>query len=376
MIDYSVFRIIWWLLLGVLLAGFAVTEGFDLGAMMLLGAVGRSDAERRIVINTVGPVWEGNQVWLVLGAGAIFAAWPTVYSVAFSGFYLAMFVVLLALIARPVSFKYRSKGDSQAWRNRWDISLMSVSFVIALIFGVAIGNVIQGVPFHFDQDMRVFYTGHFLQLLNPFALLCGLASVAMMVMHGGLYLAIKTEGVLQKRSLFYARLGALILIVLLMAGGLWLTQLKGYHLLSAIDLNGPSNPLHKTVGLQIGQWLAHYQQYPILWSVPICSLLGAFVALLIARIAPRLAFVGSALSILSVIALVGVSLFPFILPSSSHPSQSLLVFDASSSQLTLMVMLGATLVFIPIILAYTAWVYHVLKGKVNQHTIQQNPNAY
>src|SRR5579863_5185627 len=165
--SYEILRLIWWALLGVLLIGFAIMDGFDLGAAILLPFVGRTDAERRVAINTVGPVWEGNQVWLILGGGAIFAAWPPLYAVAFSGFYLAMFLVLCALILRPAGFKYRSKVSNPAWRRVWDWALFVGGLVPALIFGVAFGNVLRGVPFRFDDTLRMTYEGTLFGLLNP-----------------------------------------------------------------------------------------------------------------------------------------------------------------------------------------------------------------
>ncbi len=188
-LDFATLRVIWWLLLGVLLIGFAVMDGFDLGVGILLPFVARTDGERRVAINSVGPVWEGNQVWLILGAGAIFAAWPAIYAVAFSGFYLAMFVVLCSLILRPVGFKYRSKLEGTRWRAFWDWMLFVGGFVPALIFGVAVGNALLGAPFVFDETLRMTYHGGFFDLLSPFALLSGLVSVAMLAMHGGTYLS-------------------------------------------------------------------------------------------------------------------------------------------------------------------------------------------
>ena len=183
-LDYQTLRVIWWLLLGVLLIGFAVMDGFDLGVGTLLPFVAKTDEERRLVLNTIGPVWEGNQVWLVLGGGAIFAAWPPLYAVSFSGFYLAMFLILFALILRPVGFKYRGKMPSQRWRNNWDRHLFIGGFIPALIMGVAVGNVLLGVPFAIDDTARISYEGHLIGLLTPFALLAGLVSVAMLVAHG------------------------------------------------------------------------------------------------------------------------------------------------------------------------------------------------
>jgi cytochrome d ubiquinol oxidase subunit II len=357
MLDYVSLRLIWWLLLGVLLIAFAIMDGFDMGVAILLHRVARTNEERRVVINTIGPVWEGNQVWLILGGGAIFAAWPTLYAVSFSGFYFAMLAVLAALIIRPVGFKYRSKIDDTRWRSIWDVVLFVGGFVPALIFGVAIGNVLQGVPFHFDSSLRDFYTGSFFALLNPFALMCGLLSVFMLSMHGGIYLAIKTEDKIQARAVSYAVICGLVTIILFAVGGVWVMKgIEGFRIVGQVVMDGPSNPLYKEVVQEPGLWLTNFKQYPRF------LFLKKF----------RSAWVASAVSILGIIATVGVSMFPFILPSSSNPAMSLSVWDASSSQLTLFIMLIATLIFLPIILAYTSWVFYVLRGKLTARDVVEN----
>src|ERR1700688_2099731 len=220
-LDYGTLCIIWWLLPGVLLIGLAIMDGYDLGVAMLLPFVARDDAERRVVINAIGPHWEGNQVWLILGGGAIFAAWPPLYAAAFSGFYLAMFLVLCALILRPVGFKYRSKIADRRWLAFWDAAIFLGGFIPALIFGVAVGNMLRGVPFRFDDDLRLIYQGGLLGLLNPFALLCGLVSVAMLALHGATYLALKAGEPVAGRAAALAKWAALTLIVLFTLGGLW-----------------------------------------------------------------------------------------------------------------------------------------------------------
>ena len=248
MTEYEILRLLWWAVLGVLLIGIAVMDGFDMGSAILLPFVGRTDMERRIVINTVGPVWEGNQVWLILGGGAIFAAWPPLYAVAFSGFYLAMLLLLLSLILRPVGFKYRSKLEGTRWRTTWDTALFLGGLVPALVFGVAFGNVLQGVPFRFDDTLRMTYTGTLFGLFNPFAVLCGLVSVAMMTMHGATWLACKTEGAVRQRAQRAGVVAALALVVLFVLGGVWAAQLDGYVLQSFAGVDAPSNPLTKQVG--------------------------------------------------------------------------------------------------------------------------------
>ncbi len=373
--DYETLRVVWWVLLGVLLIGFAIMDGFDLGVAMWLPWLARTNMERRVLINSIAPTWEGNQVWFILAGGAIFAAWPMLYALSFSGFYSAMLLVLLALILRPVGFKYRSKIDSALWRSCWDWALFAGGFVPTLVFGVAIGNVLQGVPFHFDESLRPFYTGTFLQLLNPFALLCGLVSVTMLAMHGALFINTKTEGHLQQRARTAGRVSALLTILLFIGGGVWVYMyIDGYALTSATLHDGPSNPLYKTVIRQAQGWFVNYHATPATILAPALAIIAAFFAILLTK-RPVIAFVFSAASVFSIITTVGVSMFPFILPSSTNPEQSLIVWDSSSSQLTLFIMLVATTIFLPIILIYTTWVYRVLRGKVTAQTIHDNQNT-
>lgn len=380
LIDYETLRIIWWVLLGVLLIAFATTDGFDLGVGALLPFVAKTDAERRVAINTIGATWEGNQVWLILAGGAIFAAWPPLYAVSFSGFYLAMFAILFALILRPVGFKYRSKRDSARWRAGWDWALFVGGFVPSLIFGVAVGNVLEGVPFRFGDDMRIFYDGSFFALLNPYALLCGLLSVAMLVMHGSAWLVLKATGPVAERARRFGSIAALAVIVLFALGGLflWMGVVGGFRITSDISPIGPSNPLLKTVALESGAWLANYGTHPWMIIAPGLGFLGAattFLAMQTRReIAPLLC---SNIAISGIISTVGLSMFPFIMPSSLDPRSSLTVWDASSSHLTLFIMLVATVIFLPIIFAYTAWVYKVLWGKVDEKSVtDKNSHAY
>lgn len=363
--NIETLRFLWWMILGVLFMGFAITDGFDLGAAALLPYVTRTEEERRTVLNAVGPFWEGNQVWIILGAGAIFAAWPYVYAVAFSGFYLLILLLLLTMgISRPVSFKYRDKLPNQFWRRFWDWIVVIGGTTPAIIFGMLIGNALQGVPFYFDHDLRMFYAGSFFALFNPFALWCGFTSLIMLMMHGGLYLIIKTHDPIRARAIYWTRWMAILFIIFFAVGGVWALHINGY-IAEHIDPFGFSNPLNKAVTIQSGAWFRNYALYPWAMLAPVIGFLGAFLVLITASWwNGRLAFLFSAMSIIGVIATVGVSMFPFLLPSSSHPESSLLVWDASSSQLTLLLMLVATLIFLPIILVYTSWVYNALRGKV------------
>ena len=377
MFDYPTLKIIWWLLVGVLLVGFAIMDGHDMGVGTLLPFVGKNDVERRIVINTVGPHWDGNQVWFITGGGAIFAAWPLVYATAFSGFYWAMQAVLWALFFRPVGFDYRSKIDNPTWRNTWDWGLFVGGAVPPLIFGVAFGNLLQGVPFHFDDHLVSTYTGSFWALLNPFALLCGVVSTAMITFHGAIYLMHRTEDMVYQR----ARQAMLIFGSLLLLGfsiaGIWLWQgIEGYVISSPVDPAALPNPLAKNVLRATGAWLANYQAYPASIALPVLAYAGILSAMMLAAAGRTLAaFVASALTIVGIIGTAGISLFPFIMPSSTDLRSSLTVWDSVSSQLTLEIMLWATLIFMPLIIVYTSWAYKVMAGKVTAAYIRENEHA-
>lgn len=380
LIDFDLLRVIWWALLGVLLIGFALTDGFDMGVGALLPFVARTDVERRVAINTVGPVWEGNQVWFILGGGAIFAAWPPLYAVSFSGFYLAMFVVLAAFIVRPVAFKYRSKRDSAAWRSTWDWALFTGGAVPALLFGVAVGNVLLGVPFHLTDSLMPMYDGNFavkfLGLLRPFALLAGVVSLSMLLMHGAAWLSLKSEGPVAARARAIGTKAGLVAAAAYALAGLWLAVgVDGFALVNEPVANGPSNPLYSEV-TRGGSWLAAYTARPWIAIAPIMGFLGILMAVRGMQAGREVStLLWSKMGILGIISSVGLTMFPFILPSTVDPNSSLTVWDASSSHQTLFIMLVVTLIFMPLILMYTAWVYKVLWGKVTEADVTENADS-
>lgn len=377
MIDYPTLKLIWWLLVGVLLIGFAVMDGHDMGVGTLLPFVGRDDVERRVVINTVGPHWDGNQVWFITAGGAIFAAWPLVYATAFSGFYWAMLVVLWALFFRPVGFDYRSKIRDPRWRSTWDWGLFIGGFVPPLIFGVAFGNLLQGVPFRFDANLVSYYEGSFWGLLNPFALLCGVVSSAMVTFHGAVYLMHRTEGDIQRRARAWATATGLLTLAAFTLAGVWLAYgIDGYVITSAINVAAQPDPLTKTVVRAPGAWLANYRLYPSTLLVPLLAYAGFGLALLLARRSLTFAaFWASAVGLAGVIGTAGVSMFPFVMPSSLDLASSLTVWDSVSSQRTLGVMLVATLIFMPTIIVYTRWAYSVMRGKVTAAYVREHDHS-
>ena len=361
-LDYGTLRVIWWALLGILLIGFAVTDGYDLGTGILLPWVARSDAERRLTLEAIEPHWEGHQVWFILGGGASFAAWPALYGASFSGFYIAMLLVLGALILRPVGFNFRNKVEAVRWREAWDWALFAGGLVPALVFGVAFGNLLQGVPFRLDQDLRSSYEGSFFALLNPFALLAGLVSIAMLTMHGAMWLALKTDGMVEARARAASVKAALAALVLFLLAGLWVAfGIEGYALAGAVA----------------GALLGNYHSYPWTLLAPALGCGGALLAALMTMARhPLLAFLASALGIAGIIATAGLALFPFLLPSSIDLASSLTVWDASSSRMTLLIMLAATLIFLPLILLYTGWAMTVMRGRLKIAEIDDHENAY
>jgi cytochrome d ubiquinol oxidase subunit II len=376
MLDYATLKLIWWLLVGVLLIGFAIMDGHDMGVGALLPFLGRDDTERRVMINTVAPHWDGNQVWFITAGGAIFAAWPFVYATAFSGFYWAMLLVLFALFFRPVGFEYRSKLADPRWRKAWDWGLFAGSAVPALVFGVAFGNLFLGVPFRLDESMRSFYSGSFWALLNPFALLFGVVSLSLLTLQGATFLTHRTEGELQARARKTAGIVAVVLLAAFSLAGIWVAFIDGYVIRSIGDVGASINPLMKEVERAPGAWFANYGKYPVLWLIPALAYAGGAIVLFTLRAGKTLlAFVGSSLSCVSVILTAGVALFPFVLPSSEMPNASLTAWDATSSHFTLNVMLYVALIFTPIVIAYTGWAYHVMAGKVTRNYIVENDEA-
>jgi cytochrome bd ubiquinol oxidase subunit II len=380
-LDYESLKFIWWILVGALLIGFAITDGMDMGVGNLLPFIGRTDEERRVMINAVGPHWDGNQVWLITAGGAIFAAWPDVYAAAFSGFYMAMLLVLFALFFRPVGFDYRSKIENAKWRRTWDWGLFAGGAIPSLIFGVAFGNLLQGVPFHLDEMMRAYYEGSLLTallpLLNPFALLAGIISFAMLTMHGGVWLQLRTTAPIAERVKTAITVMGLVAVVGFALGGLWVAYgIDGYRVVSQPAFDALPNPLAKTVVMERGAWLAIYAKVPAAVLAPLTGFAGILLTILLSRLnRPGLAFVTSGLGMTGIVGTAGLSMFPFIMPSSTHPNSSLTIWDAPSSHLTLTVMFWAVVIFLPLVLAYTVWCYSRMWGKITVEEIQARSHS-
>jgi cytochrome d ubiquinol oxidase subunit II len=330
----SALQVIWFLLIGFLFTGYAVLDGFDLGVGFWHLFV-KKDSERRTLLNAIGPVWDGNEVWLLTGGGALFAAFPHVYATVFSGMYLALILVLLALVFRAVSVEFRSKEPSRRWRNSWDVAFSLGSIVPALLFGVALGNVMRGLPLGDDWS----FTGTFFTLLNPYALLIGLVGFAMLITHGALYIVLKTDGGLAARARRWAQASWWFYTLLFLIATL-ATALTQPHLLE------------------------NYLRFPLLWLLPIAVLtVIVLTGVFNNRGQFAMAFAFSALSVIGCMSLITASLFPRIVPALGRPEMSLTVGNASSSQLTLLTMLILALIGMPLVIGYTVWAYRALGGK-------------
>jgi len=375
--DYFTLKILWWIFVCILLIGFAVMDGFDMGVAALLPFVARDDTQRRVLINSIGPTWEGNQVWFITAGGALFAAWPMVYATAFSGLYWALLLVLFALFLRPVGFDYRSKVDDPRWRKLWDWGLFAGGAVPALVFGVAFGNLLQGVPFELDRFMRSTYTGNFFQLLNPFALLAGIVSLSMLVMHGAVYMQMRTEGELNARARKSVRIFGILFITAFIVAGIWqFKAIDGYRIVTMPDPGTVVTPLDKTVEVVADGWQQNFAKWPPALAAPVTAFTGALLAMILSAAGrPGFAFICSSLSLAGVIMTAAAAMFPFVLPSSTVPDVSLTAYDAVSSHRTLNLMFIAVAIFLPIVLAYTAWAYRLMRGKITEEKIQRETHS-
>lgn len=374
MFDFETLRLIWWAILVFLVCGFAVMDGFDLGIGMLLPFLGKTDDERRVMLNTIGPTWEGNQTWLVTLGGISFGAWSLVYATLFSGLYTGMLVLLFGLFLRPVGFDYRSKLPNPRWRSTWDWALFAGGTAPAVVLSLAAGNLIIGLPFEIDNDLRSSYSGSFWDLFQPFALLSVVVGVSLLCLHGAVFLHWRTEAALAERARQVIVYSALLFVVSFVVAGLWVAfSLDGYQITSSIDTHIMGNLLAKTVSKTSGLWTNNYATYPLLILAPLLAIVGTgLVVFLSAKRYTGWAFISSSLVVISVIITAGGSMFPFIMPSSTSPVSSLTVWDASASQYTLKLLLIATVLLMPIVMAYTVWVYRILRGKVTIADIQNN----
>ncbi len=326
---------IWFGIIGILFTGYAILDGFDLG-VGALHLFSKGDTEQRTMLNAIGPVWDGNEVWLVTAGGALFAAFPEVYATAFSGFYLAFMLLLAALIFRAVAIEFRSKREGKIWRQGWDVSFSVASILASLLIGVALGNIAWGVPLDSHHE----FAGSFLGMLHPFSLLVGITTVALFMMHGSIYVVLKTEGDLQSRARLWTRNGIIFFII-------------GYAFTTLFTL------------LYVPHMTDTIRDHPALFIVPMITILA------IANIPREIhhgrdfrAFLSSSLAVAALLALFGIGMYPYMIYSQPMPENSLTIYNAASSQATLKIMLIIALIGMPMVLAYTISIYWIFRGKV------------
>lgn len=367
--DYMTLKVIWWGIITLVLIAFAITGGMDLGVNVLLPILGKNDEDRRFILNATGPTWEGNQVWLVTFGAALFAIWPDVYATSFSGLYFALLLALFMLILRPPGFDYRAKIDSHRWRAGWDLALFVGGVILTLVFGVAIGNLFIGLPFNFDADMRLTYAGGLLDLFSPLPLLFGLVSLSLLTLQGGLFLQYKLDDSFTRlvQKIIHT-LGIVFFVTFIAAGFYSGLKVPGFQIDAIGDINTNLTPVNKTVSLVLNGWLKNYTKHGILWIFPILSVICVRIALRLSQHnKPVLGLLSNSIGIACAVLTAAVALFPFIIPSTMNINHSLTVWDSSSSALTLQLSLWAVIILLPIVLLYTAWVYRVMRGKVQLH---------
>ena len=378
--DYITIKIIWWCLIGLVLIIFACTAGFDYGGTLFMPFV-RKESHKRVVLNVLAPTWDGNMTWFVFAGGALFIVWPVVYGTIFSGLYAVMFCILWSSFLRPPGFDYRSKIDNDMWRKVWDFALFLSSIIAMFMFGFIFGNLLMGLPFHFDPIMlRHYYTGNFWDLLNWVGILSGLCSVCILTMHGSSYVALRTEGELQaffrnKQKVF----GVLFLILFTATGFVVAYHVPGY-ILDKSPAYPTGHPLDNIVHTHVGAWLSSYQDY--WWKIfgPILAYIGIFVCLISsASDHAKLSFWASALGVAGTILTAGFALFPFVAPSSTNPNQSLTVWNSTSSYFSLSILLVITMILLIVICAYKIFAYKVswrYKSTLTEKDINKDTHSY
>jgi len=380
MFDYEFLKIAWWMIIGAVLMVYASTAGFDAGVTMYMPFL-RSEEDRRVVLNTSAPTWDGNLTWLVFAGGGLFVVWPVVYATSFSGMYAAMFCILCSFFLRPPGYEYRNKLDNATWRKAWDWALFISGVVPVLIFGIALGNCFLGFPFYFDpHTYREFWTGDFWDLLSPYALLSGAVSVLMVLMHGSVYLQRRTEGHLRKLALkVHIITGILLLIGFTASGLLLMYHVIGYKLISSAS-DPTRYPLENVVQSGAGFWIQSFDQYPWKYLAPIIAYAGIIESLWAAYYGwVTTAFWASCFAVGGIVATAGATLFPFLMPSSTHLDQSLTVWNSASDQYALNTMLYVGVFLLFIILGYKIFAYHTIWGKkptLNAEDVKKDEHSF
>ncbi|QJC35687.1 cytochrome d ubiquinol oxidase subunit II [Enterobacteriaceae endosymbiont of Donacia sparganii] len=380
MLNYEFLCVIWSIIIGILITGFIITDGLDMGVGILLFIIGKNNIERRIMINTIAPHWDGNQVWLITTGGALFAAWPIVYATIFSHFYIVMLLLLISLFLRPVGFEYRSKIKNKIWQKICDICISIGSIIPPIIIGIALGNILQGIPFYMDKYYHIYSEKNFLKLFNFSSIIISITTLFLVINHAASYLQIRIKDYnLNSRLNLILKLSSILLIIFFILSLVnILFFMKGYKI-NLFIYKKMNNIFLKNNNIiyENKAWMSNFKNHIYLYIIPLTSIVLPFLTFLSSIFKKFIiTFICSSLTIISIILTLGIIMFPFIIPSNIKPYQSLTIWNATSSKLTLNIMLYIVIIFMPIVLAYTFWCYKKMFFYINKEKIKKKSNFY
>ncbi|QJC36499.1 cytochrome d ubiquinol oxidase subunit II [Enterobacteriaceae endosymbiont of Donacia simplex] len=379
MLNYKFLCLIWSIIIGILITGFMITDGLDMGVGILLFIIGKNNIERRILINTIAPHWDGNQVWLITTGAALFAAWPIVYATLFSHFYIAMILLLVSLFLRPIGFEYRSKIKNEIWQKTCDICISIGSIIPPAIIGIALGNILKGIPFYLNKYYIIYSKEHFLKLFNLSSIMISITTVILVINHAATYLQIRIKDLIINRRLnLLLKVSSILLIIFfILSFTNVLFFIKGYKFKTLVCQK--TNIIYKTHNIiyEKKAWMNNFQNFKYLYLLPLLSIILPFLIILTSIYKKKIiTFIFSIFTIISIISTIGIIMFPFIIPSNIKYYQSLTIWNSTSSQLTLNIMLYVVMIFMPIILTYTFWCYKKMFFYINKEEIKKKSDFY
>jgi cytochrome d ubiquinol oxidase subunit II len=372
-IDLEALRLLGWVMLGVMVIGLALFEGLSIGVTLLLPVLSIDNIQRHHVSKLIAPVSLGNLAWLVVTLTVLFAAWPIAYAVCLASLYWLILPILLTLLCRPLALYFLSTCDQPFWQKYAPKLLTASGVVPAVLFGLIVGNLLKGIPFHLDSDMRILFLGDVWGLFNLFSLLVAATCVALLALHGAVYVQLKADADLVPRAKAISLRAGVLFVVLFAMAGLWIMHLEGYHISSEILSNGPSNPLAKFVKRGEGLWLDNYEHLPMLWSVPLLAFIAAIISIILSvQDKAYWAMLASSLCVTMVVLTWGASMFPFLLPSNISLNSSLAIWDSSASQLTLQAVEWLALFALPLMFIVGRWVFRLFALQPFRVTIAES----
>ena len=359
-LDYQSLRLIWWAILVLAVIGFALAEGLLLGVNLLLPQLGKTETSRKTIIADLAGTAMGLQIWLIAVTALLFAAWPVAYAVFFASFQPLLLLMIPAWLCRTAGVFFRNSHGNIVWRERWDKALNYSAFLLTALLGIICGNLLKGIPFHFDSDMRIFFLGDFWGLLNPFAALIAAVNIALFMLYGASYLQLRHPGDISQSSKAWIYKSGTAFLVLFILAGLWVSRLEGYHITSAISQDAATNPLNKFVKRNEGLWMDNYEHQPSLAVFPALVFICWGLTLVFTKLKRfYYAFLACSVTVVFCVLTVAISMFPFLLPSNRSLNSSLTIWDASASQITLTALLWVTAIYLPLMAILTRWSFRL-----------------